>query len=90
MGHPGQGKRQPGEQDRSRDKKVRYSFCWSIENRFVCLYQFLHGFLVAKFSLKYFVIIKESCFEINFLAIILDISNILQMFIVGVLITFIA
>ena len=31
-GHSGHTKRQPEEQDRSVDKKVRYLFCWSIEN----------------------------------------------------------
>ena len=31
-GHSGQGKRQPEERDRSVTKKVRYLYCWSIEN----------------------------------------------------------
>ena len=90
MGPPSQAKRQPEEQDRSRDKKVRYSFCWSIENRFVCLYQFLYRILVMKLLSNYFVILKGSCFKINFPAIILEISNLLQIFIMRVIITIIA
>ena len=31
-GHSGHSKRQPGDRDRSVDDKVRYLFCWSIEN----------------------------------------------------------
>ena len=31
-GQSGQGKRQPGEQDQFADNKVRYFFCWSIDN----------------------------------------------------------
>ena len=84
MGPPNQGKRQPGEQDRSGDKNVRYSFCWSIENRFACLYQFLYRIIVTKLLLNYFVILRGSCFKIYFAIIILKILNLLQMFVMGV------
>ena len=62
-GQSGQGKRQPGERDRSVDKKVRYFFCWSIENW--CLHVCLNpcdGFS-DEFFKNYFIILKIFFFQ---------------------------
>ena len=64
---------------------MRYFFCWSIENW--CLHVCLNpceGFS-DKILLNYFIILKESYFEINFQAIIpIIFLNLLQMFIIVV------
>ena len=58
-GHSGQSKRQPKERDKSEDQKVRYLFCWSIENYrlSVCLIP-CEG-LCNKILLHYFAYIRE-------------------------------
>ena len=71
-GQSGQGKRQPGEQDRAGDRKVRYSFYCSIENFGLCVCLNPCKGYSEEILLNYFVIPKGSCFKITFQQLFLN------------------
>ena len=76
-GHSGQGKRQPEERDRSVTKKVRYLYCWSIENFSLstCINPY-EG--LSNKILHFFIYFNGRFVKINFPAVFMKQSKFLQ------------